>query len=152
MPDGTLIVALWGAVLSTVLAVLKLSEFRKDRAILRVSVRGGYKKYPPDPVEGDYGLVLIDAVNIGRRPASIVSASLLLPDGKHLVCVGRDTGRYPVELTEGKSHSFTLNEDKIKEKYKLSASQYVAVVADATGKRYYSHSVLGRLWRIRRFR
>jgi hypothetical protein len=146
----TFILSLWGALLSTVLGIIKLFEYRKDRANIKVTVKGGYKQYPPDPIAGDYHLLLIDAVNIGRRPANITSVALMLPKEGFLLCVGSRTGNYPVELTEGKSHSFTLDEDRIKEKYKMTPSQYVGLVCDATGRKYYSHSLLSRLWKVGR--
>lgn len=148
--NQTFILSLWGALLSTVLGVIKLFEYRKDRANLKVTVRAGYKQYPPDPIEGDYHLLLIDVVNIGRRPANIISASLLLPKGGYLLCIGSRTGHYPLELTEGKSHSFTLNEDRIRVQHNMMPSQYVGLVIDATGKKYYSHSMLKRFWKVGR--
>jgi hypothetical protein len=66
------------------------------------------------------------------------------------MCLDPYSAKYPVELTEGKYHDFIMNEDQLKEEYKLPPDKYVAFVGDATGRTYYSHNFITRFWKLRR--
>jgi hypothetical protein len=82
----TTILAIWGAVVSTILAFLKIKEFyREDRPKIKVTVAGDYyvlpKNHPQNPY-GDKPLVSITAINIGRRPVTLKKVGLLMPKGE----------------------------------------------------------------------
>ncbi len=141
--------AIWGAVLSTLLAVLKLIEFFRDRANIKVTVRGNYK-VPEDPLYGDASYVLITAANKGRRPVTITHASLLVP-GSQEYLLAKDSLTH-VELTEGKSHNYPINENDVKSKSGLHPDKYVACVIDATGRYFWSHNFLMRFLKLRRIK
>lgn len=72
--DWTLVIALWGAVLSTVLAI---REFTKDRVRVRVTCEPGKRKRMPlvsldsYPTE-TYDTIVITVLNSGHRQADIV--------------------------------------------------------------------------------
>ncbi len=146
----TLVLAIWGAILSTALAVLKALEYRKDRANIKVTVMGNYKVVPIGEAYGNKPLVMITAANKGRRPVALAGAALKLPRKKgHLICFDSMTATRPFELTEGKSHPYLMFEDDVKERYGLTPEKYVACVWDATGKKYWSHNKLKRFLRLR---
>jgi hypothetical protein len=140
--------AIWGAILSTLLAVLKLVEFFRDRVNIKVTVRGNYKVYPKDPLYGDASYVLITAVNKGRRPVTITHASLL-GSGSQEYLLDKDSLTH-VELTEGKSHIYHINENDVKSKSGLHPDKYVACVIDATGRCFWSHNFLIRFLKLHR--
>jgi len=94
-------------------------------------------------------LVIIKAVNRGRRPVTLNNASLLLPNGNYLLC-GDSTTAKVAELTEGKSHVYLMDEDSLKEKYKLTPNKYVACVIDTLEKHYWSCGILMRLLKVSR--
>ena len=150
--DLTKGLAIWGAILSTILAILKIVEFYGDRANIKVSVKGGYYVHPanhPNNPYGDKSLVSITASNNGKRNVTLKKAGLLMPrGGKYLVSVGSIKS---IELTEGKSHDYELSEDEIKEKG-LMPDKYVAFVIDANGKYYWSHNCLKRLIKLHRIK
>ncbi len=149
----TVVLALWGAVLSTVLAVFKIVEHRSDRAVIKVSLQPGMKAFPSTSAYGTMTLLLIKVTNVGRRPTSITHASLMLRRGEgSLLCSDPISARYPVELTENTAHSFAMNEDEIKSQYRLQPQLYVAFVNDAAGRTYWSHGPLARLWKLKRLR
>ena len=152
----TTILAIWGAVISTILALLKVKEvYREDKPRIKVTVVGGYyvlpKNHPQNPY-GDKPLVSITAVNIGRRPVTLKKAGLLMPRGqkkkKYLLNVDSITS---IDLTEGKSHDYYLLEDKIKNKG-LTPDKYVAFVIDAAGKYYWSLGVFKRFLKLHRIK
>jgi hypothetical protein len=152
----TTILALWGAVISTILAFLKVREFyREDKPRIKVTVAGGYyvlpKNHPKNPY-GDKPLISITAVNIGRRPVTLKKAGLLRPRDeekkKYLLSVDSVT---TIELTEGKSHDYHLLEDEIENKG-ITSNRYVAFVIDGAGRYYWSHNILTRFLKLRRIK
>jgi len=151
----TLILAIWGSVLSTILAILELFKFRRDRAIINVRVRGDYvfipKDHPGNPY-GDKSLISISVSNSGRRPVTLKKAGLLLPRGtaksKYLVPFGSVK---TIELGEGKSHDYDFLEEEAK-KYGLLPNKYVAFALDATGKCYWSHNILKKFYKLKRIK
>ena len=151
--SSTLILAIWGSVLSTILAFLKILEYRKDKADVKVTVKGNYKIFPQKTVYGDKKLVLITAANRGRRPITLRGAALLLPRGKpektgYLLCADPMTAMRDVELSEGKSHQYLMEENGLIDKYKLPPEKYVACVWDATGRYYWSHNIIQRFLKL----
>ena len=150
----TAILAIWGAFLSTILAVIRILGFRKDRANIVVTVCGGYKFHPADTVYGDKLYIIISAANKGRRPITLTTAFMPTPrdimkkqNVSALICGDQYTAG-PVELTEGKRHQYYMLESKIG----FSKDKYIAGVADATGRLFYSHNYIKRLWKLKRFR
>lgn len=147
----TLILAIWGSILSTILAILKILDYKKDRANINVTVKGNYKIVPSSKAYGDRPLVVITAVNKGRRPVTLVQAALLTSrKGGYLLCADSLTAMRPVELTEGKAHNYLMFEDHLKKKYGLTPEKYVAFVCDATGRYYWTHKKLKRFLKLRR--
>lgn len=152
------ILAVYGAVLSTILASLKLLEYLRDRVRIKVTVTYNQKvvpMYDPDGIHSDTfdkspPLIVVTAVNIGRRPITIKKAGLMLPSGigeRNESLISCQSLRDIVDLTENKSHSFALYENDV-QKYGLKPDKYIGYVIDASGKMYYSHKALIRLWKL----
>jgi hypothetical protein len=85
MPDTqsmtviTTLLAVWGAVVSTGLAIIKVIELSRDRSKVEVSVKGDVKLIPEG--RNPYGkakLLCVTVVNKGRRPVTITGCALLL--------------------------------------------------------------------------
>lgn len=148
---ATLLLAIWGAVLSTILALIRIVEFLKDRPEVKVWVSGGFKIYPPIGEYANMDLIHISVVNTGRRPITISGAGLVYPRGTaHRYTIAQDSIQN-VELTEGRTHSYFIDEKKALE-YGQKSEKYVAFAQASTGKKYYSHGMLKRFWRLRRLR
>jgi hypothetical protein len=97
----TAAVALWGAGLSTFLAVRQLL---RDRRRLSVKVTWGLMDVPHEP--RSRGVVTIVAANTGHRPIEITDLFFLMPDRRSLVVPGMQTSKpLPCKLEEGQSLS-----------------------------------------------
>jgi hypothetical protein len=99
--SGT-VVAAYAAVVSTITGVIQLSNFLRDRARVRVTVR--YKmQIVGDPSYTDQSLTIVTVTNAGRRPVTIttVGARCLYPND-HII-LPNCTPQLPYELTEGKN-------------------------------------------------
>jgi hypothetical protein len=126
--NWTLVLAIWGSILSTILAIVKILEYRKERANVKVTVMGNYIMEPTTRAYGNRPLIMITAANRGRRPATLVGAAMLLPQRReYLLCADSMTAARPIELTEGKSHQYLMFEDNVKNKYGLQPEKYVRV-------------------------
>jgi hypothetical protein len=148
MPDW---VAIYGAALSTVLALGKAYEYYRDRADVKVKISPGMKATPGSQY-GNRKLLFVSVVNVGRRPVSITHVSLRLPNSapnRYLLCADPATATYPVYLTESQRHGFVFDEDVLRTQYKLTDGDFVAVASDSHGRDHWSH---GPIWRLRRFR
>ena len=73
------ILALWGAIISTILATIKLMDFMRDKAKIKVRVKANYQVYPRNNEYGDKVLIMIEASNRGRRPITLTKAYLIAP-------------------------------------------------------------------------
>ena len=113
----TVILAVYGAVLSTLTALVQLSNHFRDRAKVVLQIRknmaaiGGGREYD------EMRMVILTATNVGRRPVTIngFGASLLFEKGR------ADTDWYlpdvnpplPCEITEGKQVSAHVNQENV---------------------------------------
>jgi len=156
MPDTqsttpiTTILAVWGALVSTGLAVIKLNEFYRDRSHVNVKVKCGVRIVPESHPYSKSNILSVTVVNVDRRPVTITGCALLMPRSvhvKYLFC-NDELSAQEVELTEGKPHHYYFDEDTIRTRYGLRPSKYIAWVRDATGKSYWSHNFFIRLPRL----
>jgi hypothetical protein len=111
----TLIIAAYGAVLSTIAIA---TQYLSDRVKVKLKVMRNMKTHNAPEYEG-MTIVTVDVVNIGRRPATIVKvgATGLYP---RLHFVAMDTKpRLPYEITEGQYTTTILNQGSHGRKYKL---------------------------------
>jgi hypothetical protein len=112
------------------------------------------KAFPATSAYGSMTILSVNVTNLGRRPTSVTHVSLLLPkraDASYLLCADPLTATYPVELTENKGHSFVMNGDDIKARYRLTPDRYIIRV-DTTGQTYWSHRAWARWWKLGRTR
>jgi hypothetical protein len=95
--------ALYGAVLSTLTASAQIISFLRDRANVKVTYTRNMEMLGhPDPRYVGMTLTVLRAANVGRRSVTITGmGAFLLYPRKAFVC-GDTVPPVPVELTEGK--------------------------------------------------
>jgi len=134
----TLLLALYGTVVSTTLA---FREMRKDRRGIRVICRLGPLVGPSGPISD---VVSIQAVNIGHRPVTISGAGFLFSNDLQMTPFGDVTGRYPFpkRLTDGETVSLHIAASDVKDALRAQRERdpdvaYKTIfVRDAEGKSY----------------
>ena len=137
----TLLVALYGVILSTVLAV---RELRKDRRQLRVSCRMALAP-SPTPTGDMWEFVSVEVVNTGHRPIEISMAGLLMSNGYLFTQMRSNAGPLPLpkKLEDGERVSVLFDYAEIEKAIKKSGDSKTlftkAVVQDAEGKKYTAH-------------
>lgn len=92
----TLLIALWGAILST---YKLLSDRNKTKRTLKVEVSYGFMT-----LENDVGpnTISLTAINTGYRPITLTSVGYLLPDKKTMFIVEPQSNvKFPYTLLEG---------------------------------------------------
>jgi hypothetical protein len=96
------VLAAYAAVVSTITGAVQLSNFLRDRARIKVSVRHNMQ-IVGDPRYDGKTLTMVYVINRGRRPVTIttVGAHMLYPHN-HIV-IPNCNPPLPHELTEGKS-------------------------------------------------
>jgi hypothetical protein len=109
------VLALYGAVLSTLTAVVQIMNHFRDRAKVVLKVRKNMK--PLGAQDAGRTMVIISAINSGRRPVTITgfAANLLYKENE------QSTDWYlpdvrpglPREITEGGQVSAFLNQDRV---------------------------------------
>jgi len=105
------VLALYGALLSTLTATAQVFSFLRDRANVKVTyLRNRELVGHPDPRYLNMTLTTLTAANAGRRPVTItgMGAYQLFPR-KAFVC-GDTVPMMPIELTEGKYVTAMINE------------------------------------------
>lgn len=141
--DTTLKIAIYGALVSTIMAIKQILDYYRDRADIKIWVKGGYKYFPETAVYKDKIYIRVDVSNRGRRPTTITSCALRIPK-KHkkepLWLLIGDSARNPKRLLEGESQTYMAEEDEIK-KYNLIDKDLVVCAIDATGKYYWADNV-----------
>lgn len=134
----TLVLAIWGAILSTILATLRIIDFRRGNARIKVSVAALMD------------VVSINIVNVSRSRIIIPQVGLIMPrrcEEQYLVPENCDF----VELGEGDNRVYNISADDVR-KLDVIPNKCVAYAVDTTDRVYYSHGVLIRLFRLRRIR
>ncbi|MBE9565306.1 MAG: hypothetical protein IMF16_00965 [Proteobacteria bacterium] len=136
---STALLAWWGAVLATVLAVLRAIEFWSERR-RRVIVKLKFA-YAGTDLER---VLIMEATNAGVRPVTLKQPFIRLPtrDSVFFPRPFMEDKPFPCELTEGASCSFMVQLKKIAnaiQQQKLSGwIKVVAVFEDTLGKEHTS--------------
>ena len=129
--------------------LISIVEYLKHRRRIKVTV-GAYGIITSPPAINHGIRVIIKAINKGHRSITLTQAGLLLPRNfKEHYLVATDSVKI-VELREGKSHSYYMDEAEVQNKCNLTASKYIAYVKDATEEFYWSHNRLNRLIKLGR--
>lgn len=130
-------IALYAAVVSTVVAVLKLIEIIRDRASVRVEATLGQIGFTGSDA-GPLRLI-IRAVNTGRRPVTLNSGGLWLSNGESLVSMGapdptlQSLWGIPKKLDEGDDTRIWFDVDELRERIDVGVFPKKAWFRDVTG-------------------
>ena len=147
-----LILGLVSTLALVVLVILGILEYRRNRPIIRVTVRGGYRIPPEVSKYVSGGKIVITAINKGRRPVTLTKAGFILPKKyKDSYFIAADSLKI-VKLEEGESKDYIVDEDTVKAMYGLLPGKYIAFVIDATGNCHWSHNKLKRLIKLGRIK
>jgi len=146
----TLVLAIYGAVVSTVLAVLKFVERAEDRPRIRVTLQPGMKAFGSAlPVYKDKTLVLAVVANRGRRPTTVTAVSVMTRRGSKSSYLRTTDPPGQLDITENKEANFVFDQSRLTSEYGLTPSTFVVRVDHVAG-RAWSHGPLARLWKLRR--
>lgn len=130
----TTILAIWGAILSTVLAIQRLQENRR-----RLKVEVGISLIGAATVEK---YLYLHASNISKRPISLSSYGLLLPDKKQYWRENESPYQFPTLLTDGQATEIWMKLEDVLNKLKKEGYKGKIKIRgffkDVTGKRYSS--------------
>ncbi|MBP9762329.1 hypothetical protein KBD34_01805 [Patescibacteria group bacterium] len=140
----TVLLALWGAALSTATTVLSVSLFFKDRPRVKVQVRRS--KY--FPTEGGKSLPCISVYisNSGRRPVTIESFFLQFRDGNCLHVFDpslylKGGNDFPIRLDEGTGYSLILPVGSIASEFRAKGEYpKFACYKDVLGQAYLART------------
>lgn len=120
----TTLLAIWGAVISTILLV---REFAKDKRNVTVTCQMGT---PWPPFVGrrfiPQDLVLITAVNAGHRPVQITSLGFKLSSDRQMVAIqdAYDNTTLPKVLSEGDSVTMSYSFDEVAAEVQTERQRY----------------------------
>lgn len=148
----TSLLALWGAFLSTILAVIESLRFYYEGVRVKVEVRGGFKVFPENTIYGDKEYIIISASNAGRRPTKITHAWLITKTKTCILasdCFYRQGGQ---KLDDGDYGQWLIEESDVQKTYNLKPRDYIAIVSDAVGRKFYSCNFFVRWFKIMRMR
>lgn len=128
-------VAWYGAIVATIVAVVAVLGYLKDRAKIKVKISNGLLGYG-DRL-GDNVQIFIEAINVGRRPVTLKGAGFSLKNKENIVILRPEPINFPYELQEGKSVQIWTDRDGLlrdaaKENTRITHAWY----RDATGKIY----------------
>jgi hypothetical protein len=111
------ILALYGAVLSTLTAAIQLSNHFRDRAKVVLKIRKNMRFTGGGHAYSGMIVVIVTATNVGRRPVTIsgFAAALLFRNGREETDWVLFDVRPPLpfEITEGKEVSAFVNQEKV---------------------------------------
>lgn len=131
----TFSIAIYGAILSSVTAIIQIFSYRRDRADIKVKIYSE-QKCPS---------VFVTVYNKGRRPVTldkyIIRTTKLTPS-KFL---------QPIKLLEGEKHDFSIAEYSLI-KYNVNDRDVSISVLDGTGRYHWSDNFLMRWIKLRRLR
>ena len=132
----TILIALWGAVLSTILA---FKDFHRDRRSLKVS----YGLAITSDLGGNsITLICVEAVNTGHRPITITGGGLLIDDGRTFVQPYNRAipTKFPARLEDGESLHLYIDLDRAQltglDLARKGAKFTGAFVKDAEGRKH----------------
>jgi hypothetical protein len=136
----TVLVALYGAVLSTYNAYIARKQSRHQ---ITVKTTFGWLTYGPNLSDD---MVMVEASNPGHRAITLTSVGFLLPDGRQIVLLGNDGSKpLPHHLSEGTSIQHWMPRSNLIEtlrEHRFSGSVKLrAFYNDAVGARHLSKPV-----------
>lgn len=142
-PDElTLILAIWGATLSTLLGILEIIKFAQSVVQNRRRLRVNFLPEISASPQGEPRMyVRIYVVNVGNRPVQLISAGLVLKNKIEYEQIRNypGMGDLPKKLEDGEPYSFFLDITHALEVTRREIADFKEVfIQDAEGKRYTS--------------
>lgn len=114
--DLTTFLAIYGAVISTLLFVRHIIVFikdsRKDKRQVRILCNPGFVSIPPAFLGQEatlIDLITITAVNVGHRPIELKYAGLNLNDGRRYTQLETEVGAFPLPKILGDGESIEIH-------------------------------------------
>lgn len=126
----TLIVAIYGAILSTIAIIWNISRNLLDKPKLKVVSSLGLLSW--GEIEK---IVSFEAINIGRYPITLSSAGLHLENNKTMFFMSPED-RLPIQLNPGTNHTIFRPLDKFLKEIKKEGNPLYVWFKDQTGKEY----------------
>lgn len=131
----TLIIAVYGAILSTFIIIWRLYEwFHQTKPRLRIKINLGLIAQGKS-VSSEQ--IIVDASNIGEVVITVVETSFVLPGYK--LIVRHTSPPLPAELREGKKITFWVEIEEFKKRirqHRIPKGEIKAYVRDATDHTY----------------
>lgn len=128
--NTTLIIAIYGAILSTIGMIWNIYKGSQDKSKIKINARIGFISQGGKSSEP---LLLIEAINHGRRAVFLSSVGIRLTRNEDIAMMNV---RLPIELKEGKSHTEWIEIEKLRKE-----SCEFAWYKDETGKLYKSQNI-----------
>ena len=129
----TSLLAIYGAVLATIVFVWDIFKYFGDRPNLRVNAYRDIRAAALLSDSQTYPIVVLAMVNIGKEPLTVVASGFRLGTESDDNTITLPDADLPKELTQGQRHTTDVSPDDIAA-YKI----LYAWVRDATGKVYRS--------------
>jgi len=130
----TLILAVYGGVLSTVAIIWNIYNNLLDKPKIKITTSIGFLTGAMNPSEP---LLFIEAINKGKRPVTLSSVGIRLAKEENVTLMQVNL---PAELGEGKSHVEWIALDKLRTELCT-----FAWYRDATGRLYQDKNIKKRL-------
>ena len=140
MQTVTLVLAILGTlgtIVAIVVGIIKITEFRRDRATIRVSATYGLMPVGLDPLADDVqDIIVLQAVNVGRRPITLTSAYLPLSDGRSILALRSLRTPLPCTLNESEECGLYISIESIREVEEEGVQVIAVAFRDSANKEY----------------
>jgi hypothetical protein len=117
LPATTVILAIYGAILSTLTATVQVINHLRDRARVRLTMRKNMRSPNMGRRYDGMAMVIITATNVGRRPVTVTGFAMrpLTKKGEKAVDFYLPDVRPPTpcEITEGKYVAAFVNQENV---------------------------------------
>jgi len=112
--DTTQLIAWYGALVATIVAIINISTAWRDRSRIVVTGKPGMRVTANAPYDPTKDYIVITVRNKGQRPRTITNVGIKLKKGDYKVLVATDCAfKGHVELTEGQSDMWAIEQDEI---------------------------------------
>ena len=113
-----MILAIYGAILSTIGIIWNIDRIRLDRARIRVKTSLGFFS---GTSQDDKIFFFIKAINFGRRPINLSSVGIRSSSGGNIIMTRVSL---PSRLEEGKSHNEFIEVEKLRKRPDIGGSKH----------------------------
>ncbi len=136
--------------ISTILGIVKIYDFIKEKYNIKVRVTGSKFIYDGVSVIEKKTHIRVSIVNIGKEPVTILNAGLNGKKKGDNFFFG--SGLQDKKLETSDIVRYECLKDKIPKEIDISNKKYVAYAVDSAGRKYYSHNFIKRFLRINRIK